>query len=134
MRIWEQDFSPHPLQAQAVMRDGLRKLLIFQALPNLCDLGESCARRDWKIPSLRPPPLRPRLHEGCLGYHHCKSNGNSVFLTLSHPASENQGHLLRFPFAPNSPAVKPGFFHLVSSTRLDSSSNRSPRPWDQWVW
>lgn len=44
-----------PLQAQARMRGGLRKLLIFQPLPDLCDQGGGCTSRDWKIPSLGYP-------------------------------------------------------------------------------
>ena len=48
-----------PLQTQAGVRGGLRKLLIFQPLPDLCGQGEVCARRDWKIPSLGSPLSNP---------------------------------------------------------------------------
>ena len=60
MRIGGAGLERPPLKAQAVMRSGLRKLLIFQPLPNLCDLGERAVQGETgKSPASGPLHVDP---------------------------------------------------------------------------
>lgn len=118
------------LQVQAGMRGQLGKFLVFQLLPNSCDQGEGCARRG-KSPASAPSSATP-VTSGLALSASLHVPGD---LRLFHPTPSTRGSqgnpLFLPPLLPSSHwLLLQDFFHLVFSTRLDSSPKHSPRPWD----
>lgn len=118
------------LQVQAGMRGQLGKFLVFQLLPNSCDQGEGVLGEE--NPQPQPPLLRPQFHLIWLCQHPSTFQETSIFSTPPHLPKEIKTTPFFLPplLPPSHWLLRQDFFHLVFSTRLDSSPKHSPRPWD----